>query len=162
MEDVHKERWVKLNAFIAQLSEAYTLHHEFRDDAKPIAWPLRGLDVMREAIESREHPPETLIGSGSLQAACMWFIYASGRMWANVQGREPCGHVGHVEPRGIFDMPPGTRWEGKRWTGFCRERWDIWRKRLNDASAACTDADSEMKALIEEALGQMERVMGDC
>lgn len=152
MKPEHQQRWTNLNAFIAQLSQAADIHYESSDEPLNIHAldkSLRAIWTMQKALEDEEHPPETLVNTAAMRAACLWFIYASDRLWANVQnGRKydkSCG-AGSKNPK----------YSEKGWNGFGRERWDIWEQGLQDAKVACTDENGDMKELIEDALAHMK------
>ncbi|KAK2768747.1 hypothetical protein FQN54_000603 [Arachnomyces sp. PD_36] len=155
MDPEHQKRWAKLNAFIAQLSQAADIHYEPPGaplNIHPMDKSLHAAWTMQKAFEDGEHPPETLIHTAVIPAACFWFIYGSDRLWANVQnGRKYDKNYGAGQ---------GSKYSEKDWAGFERERWDVWEQGLQAAKGACTATENvEVKGLIEDALAQMKRVM---
>ncbi|GLB38024.1 putative protein of unknown function (DUF3632) [Lyophyllum shimeji] len=155
MAPEQQQRWVNLNAFIAQLSQAADFHYTSPNvplNAHPMDKSLRAIWTMAKALEDGERPPETLVDTAAMRAACVWFVHAADRLWANVQhGRT------YVQSSGAGSG--SAKYAGRGWNGFGRERWDVWKQGLQDARAACTD--EGMKQLIGDALAHMKRVMAD-
>ncbi|ORY61460.1 uncharacterized protein BCR38DRAFT_467420 [Pseudomassariella vexata] len=153
MKPEQQQRWVKLNAFTAQLTQAAEVQHTSPNEGynvHPMDKSLRALWTISKALEAEKHPPETLVNTAALQAACMWFVYAADRLWANVQN-------GRTYPESAGAGSPNPKYAGKGWNGFVRERWDVWEQGLRDANHACTDEGA--KKLIEDALTHMEQAM---
>ncbi|KAJ5623880.1 hypothetical protein N7510_000189 [Penicillium lagena] len=141
-----RERWVKLNAFLAQLTQAADVHYESPGETPcfhPLDKSLRATWVFEMAFENLEHSPEMLAHTATMEAACQWFIQAADRLWANVVN-------GRVFPQYIE-----TRRDGSK--GFERERWDRWARDLRRAEVACSY--ERMKKLIRDALAHIKRAM---
>lgn len=153
MDRKEQQRWANLNAFLAQLSQATDVHYPSPGEEvlfHPLDKSLRALWTMQKALENGDYPPKTLVGTVALRAACLWFIYAADRLWANVQS-------GRTYPEASGAGPGSEKYAQKGWKGYERERWDIWEQGLQDAKAACTD--EREKTLIEDALAHMSRTM---
>jgi hypothetical protein len=148
LEPEHQRRWANLNAFIAQLTQASDIFYEPPNDKlHALDKSVHGMWTMLKAFEDEEHPPETLVNTSSMRGACMWFIYASDRLWEHIQlGR-------------TYSSPSSkTSLKGKDWDGFGRERWDFWVQGLENAKAAGT-GDDEMKKLLDDAVASVKRAM---
>lgn len=70
-------------------------------------------------------------------------------MWENVQ------HA-RTYPK-EWGATPGEKYKQEGWTGYTRERWQIWVQGLEEVQSACTD--SQVGELIRNALVQVRRVM---
>lgn len=150
-----KQRWVRLNAFIAQLSQAADVQYTSPVEGvnvHPMDKSLRAIWTMQKALEDEASPPETLLDTAALQAACVWFIHAADRLWANVEKSRT-----YVQSAGAG--PGSPKYSGKGWSGFERDRWDVWRQGLEDAANACTGEDEGMKKLIQDALAHIEQAV---
>ncbi|KAF4626826.1 hypothetical protein G7Y89_g11330 [Cudoniella acicularis] len=79
----------------------------------------------------------------AIRAACIWFVRAADRLWANI-----------VKKRG--GNAGGKMYEKKHWEGWNCGRRSIWKKGLKAAQATFTDV--ENTKLIEDALAQIKRV----
>lgn len=80
----------------------------------------------------------------SLQAAAAWFAYAAPALWAlSCQGREFEGKI----------AKQGQGMQGKEWRGFGRERWEVWRERLEGV-----DAGEDEEGLVGKAREAVGRV----
>ncbi|KAL2000856.1 hypothetical protein VTN02DRAFT_2544 [Thermoascus thermophilus] len=155
MEPEQNQRWANLNAFLAQLSQAADVHYTSPNEGlhiHPMDKSLRAIWTMQKALEDGEHPPETLVDTAAMRAACLWFIHAADRLWANVQNGRT-----YVPSSGAG--PGSPKYSQRGWNGFERERWDVWEQGLQDARAAC--ADEGRKKLIDDALAHMKRAMAD-
>ncbi|KAE8386312.1 hypothetical protein BDV23DRAFT_175564 [Aspergillus alliaceus] len=144
-----RERWVKLNAFIAQLSQAADIRYPPSGetfDMHCMDKSLHAIWTMQFALEHEMHTPEALVDTAAMEAACVWFIYAADRLWANVQHSR------------MYDVSAGAgsnRFKERGWNGYTRERWELWHECLQDAKGACTD--ERMGNLLEDALAHMRR-----
>ena len=85
-----------------------------------------------------------------MEAACWWLIYAADKLWANVLSRR------EWEDRGGTG---GINYQKRPWKGYSRKRWAVWEQGLVDAFVSSEK--EETKALIRDALLQMERVAPD-
>jgi hypothetical protein len=108
--------------------------------------------TMQKALENETHAPAALADTPALRAACVWFIYASDRLWENVQR----GRTYMQAPSAGAGSP---RFKDGGWNGFERDRWDVWRQGLSEAREATTD--EQARRLVDEALAHMMRVMED-
>lgn len=62
----------------------------------------------------------------SLQAAAAWFAYAAPALWAlSCSEREFEGKI----------AKQGQGMQGREWRGFGRERWGVWKERLEGVDA---------------------------
>jgi hypothetical protein len=80
-------------------------------------------------------------------------IYAADRLWANVQAKRDFRHkASNSNPaeEGRAYLKPK-----KGWVGFNKERWEIWVRGLENGKEV---VDEEVRALVERALEQVERV----
>ncbi|KAH2752738.1 hypothetical protein KXW25_004861 [Aspergillus fumigatus] len=139
-----RDRWTKLNAFLAQLTQAADIHYPPPGEEVrffPLDKSLRAIWVMAMAFEN-ERPPSSLGDTAAMEAACLWFIYAAKRLWANV--------VNNRTYPAVAGAGPGKRYEAAGWTGYTRERWGIWEDALKEARAACKI--ERMRVLINNAL----------
>lgn len=146
-----RDRWVNLNAFLAQLTQAADIHYPRPWEEtrySPLDKSLRAIWTLSMALEN-ERPPASLGDTAAMQAACQWFIGAAERLWANV-----LYHRTYPQAAGAG---PGRGYEGKDWMGYTRERWGIWEDALKDARAACED--ERMRTLCDDALASLRRVM---
>lgn len=142
-----RDRWTKLNAFLAQLTQAADIHYPPPGEEVrffPLDKSLRAIWVMAMAFEN-ERPPSSLGDTAAMEAACLWFIYAAKRLWANV--------VNNRTYPAVAGAGPGKRYEAAGWTGYTRERWGIWEDALKEARAACKI--EQMRVLINNALASM-------
>ncbi|KAH8658236.1 hypothetical protein BX600DRAFT_552404 [Xylariales sp. PMI_506] len=149
-----KLRWTRLNAFIAQLSQAATFDYAKVDEnytsVHRLDKSLHGLWTFQKALEGDgESSPGVLVGTAAMSAACAWFTHAADRLWANVQ---------HAR---TYPSSSGAMGVGKYcdngWCRFERDRWDVWRQGLEDAREAA--ADDETRNMVEDALAQIKRAM---
>ncbi|KAL1861254.1 hypothetical protein Plec18170_001769 [Paecilomyces lecythidis] len=149
MDPKEQQRWTNLNAFLAQISQAAEVNYADENVLyHPLDKSLRGLWTLHKALESSDHPPETLVGTAALRAASLWFVYGANRLWANVKN-------GRTYPEASGAGPGSGKYAQKGWKGFEEERWNLWVKGLQDAKAASTD--EEEKTLIEDALSHIKR-----
>lgn len=137
---------MKLNAFLAQLTQAAYVRYESPGETPYfhiLDKSLRATWTLNMALVNLEHSNETLAGTAAMEAACQWFIYTADILWANVvNGR-------------VFADFKGL--EKEFFNAFERERWDVWVRSLRKAEAACTD--KRMKELIQDALAHANRAV---
>ncbi|PGG96499.1 hypothetical protein AJ79_09559 [Helicocarpus griseus UAMH5409] len=152
MKPEQQRRWANANAFIAQLCQAADIRYgNSLGRIHPMDKCLRAIHTMQYALENEKNPPASLVGTAAMRAACMWFIYAADRLWANSRS-------GHAYPEICGAGSAGSNYAGRGWDGFTRDRWDVWESGLQEALAACSD-EGEMKQLIGDALAHMKRAM---
>ncbi|KAJ5554878.1 hypothetical protein N7535_007321, partial [Penicillium sp. DV-2018c] len=152
LESTQRVRWVNLNAFLAQLTQAADIHYPTpAEEARfsPLDKSLRAIWTMGMALES-DRPPSSLEDTAAMEAACQWLIYAADRLWANVINSRT-----YPEASGAG---PGKRYDKKGWTGYTRERWGIWEDALVEARAKVQD-EGRMKKLIDDALVNLRRAV---
>ncbi|GFG03318.1 hypothetical protein IFM5058_01369 [Aspergillus udagawae] len=146
-------RWANLNAFLAQLTQTAEIHYPpSKEEVRfsPVDKSLRAIWTMAMALEN-ERSPASLGDTAAMEAACLWFIYAAERLWANVLNDRT-----YPEAAGAG---PGKRCEEKGWTGYTRERWGVWEDALKEARAACEN--ERMWKLIDDALASLRRGIVD-
>ncbi|KAJ5475728.1 hypothetical protein N7539_008015 [Penicillium diatomitis] len=142
-----RDRWVKLNAFLAQLTQAAPVGYPSPgEEARflPLDESLRAVWAISMALEN-ESSPATLNNTAAMEAACQWFVFAADRLWANV--------VNNRQYPKQAGAGPGKRYSEKEWTGYSRERWAIWENALKEAQEACQDP--RMAKLIRHALEKL-------
>ncbi|KAJ5116679.1 hypothetical protein N7456_001027 [Penicillium angulare] len=158
-----RDRWTKLNAFDAQLTQAadviYPPPEVYRYPKEGIKFPihpldksLRAMQVMQMTLES-DHAVGSLVDTAAMEATCLWFIYAADQLWAN-------SVKDYTYPRSYSTGPGGKLWgvcRNKHWSGFTRDRWEVWEEVLEDASG--TWGDERMMNMINEALESMRRAV---
>ncbi|EPS27173.1 hypothetical protein PDE_02116 [Penicillium oxalicum 114-2] len=147
----YKDRWVKLNAFLAQLTQAAWIDYPaLGQEARysPLDKSLRAIWSLSMALES-ESPPATLQDTAAMEAACQWLIYAGERLWINVLNAR-------TYPK-VAGAGPGKGYHKRGWTGFTRERWGLWEDALKEGRAACND--QRILKLMEEALNSLQKSM---
>lgn len=140
-----RERWVKLNAFLAQLTQVADVQYESPGETPsfhPLDKSIYATFVFEMALENLEYSPEELADTAAMESASQWFIQGADRLWANV-----------VNTR-VFPRYIETRRDGSK--GFERERWDRWVRDLRRAEAACSN--ERMKKLMRDALAHIKRV----
>lgn len=98
---------------------------------------------------------EELIGTTTLQVACMWFTYAVDAMWACVEK----GIQGN-DRNSMSELmaQAGTRYEDTKWMGFNKERWDVWVRGLEHVLTLVDASDTGTKEMIETALARAKAV----
>jgi hypothetical protein len=139
-------------AFLAQLT--FSPANFVPDPEKkcgPFDFSLYALWDLRDAFEETTEPraPNTTL----LRAASLWMIYGADRLWANVQSKRDFRHKAsssNPAKEGKAYLKPK-----KEWVGFNKERWEIWVKGFENGKET---EDGELRALVEEALKQIERV----
>ncbi|KAJ5123972.1 uncharacterized protein N7515_007797 [Penicillium bovifimosum] len=153
LDATQRVRWVNLNAFLAQLTQAADIHYPTPTEEVrffPLDKSLRAIWTMGMALEN-ERPPASLGDTAATEAACQWFIYAAERLWTNVLNSRT-----YPEASGAG---PGKRFDKKGWTGYTRERWGIWEDALMEARANCHE--ERMKKLIDDALANLRRAVNE-
>lgn len=106
---------------------------------------LYGLWALREALEgdipwSPASPPEYTI-----PIAHAWIAYAGDTLIKLVDDRVAAGKGGSL-------------WQGQ--SGFCMDRWQFWKKRLDQLSK-CNELDPELRALAVEAAARIGKLITD-
>lgn len=165
MNSVERDRWTKLNAFNAQLTQAadviypppeaslYPLNRSIlRID--PLDKSLRALEVMQMTLEN-DTPVEELVNTAAMEATCLWFIYAAEQLWENSLRN-------YTYPKDFHAGAGGKLWginKNRNWSGFTRDRWAVWEEMLEDAS--CMWGEERMLKLIRDALASMRKAMGN-
>ncbi|KAJ5822845.1 hypothetical protein N7447_005185 [Penicillium robsamsonii] len=150
LDSQQRGRWVNLNAFLAQLTQAADIHYTPPNEEvpfSPLDTSLRAIWTMAMALEGQH--PALLVDTAAMEAACQWFIYAAERLWANVLNSRT-----YPEESGAGS---GKRFEEKGWTGYTRERWGTWEDALKEARAECQD--ERLGKLIDDALASARRAM---
>ncbi|KGO64313.1 Protein of unknown function DUF3632 [Penicillium expansum] len=151
LDSKQRERWVNLNAFLAQLTQSADIQYPLPSEEvrySALDKSLRAIWTMAMALEN-ERPPASLGDTAAMEAACQWFIYAAERLWVNVLNSRTYPEVAGAGP--------GKRYEEEGWTGYTGERWGIWEEALNEAKAKCED--ERMSKLIDDALASLKRGM---
>ncbi|KAJ4408453.1 hypothetical protein N0V82_009682 [Gnomoniopsis sp. IMI 355080] len=164
LDIVKKQRWSRLNAFLAQITQATEIDYALptTGDTKV---PWRRTDKSPRAIWTfqtafEEETELSLLAqarSSAVWAACEWFIYASETLWDQVQHERKFG-----ESEGT-----GPKYSSKGWTGFERERWHIWVEALEKIQQACASAenaagevDEDVKQRLQHALDSIRLAEG--
>jgi hypothetical protein len=149
-----KEETQYLNkvAFLAQLtSSPANFVENSEQNPRPIDFSLYALGDFCAAFEDTTEPraPNMTL----LRAASLWMIYAADRLWANVLEKRDFRH----KASGSNPAEEGRAYRKpkKGWFGFNKERWEIWVKGLENGQET---NDTEVRALVERALEQVERV----
>lgn len=165
MNSVERDRWTKLNAFNAQLTQAADVIYPppevypypknglaLRID--PLDKSLRAIGVMQMTLEN-DTPVEELVNTAAMEATCLWFIYAAEQLWENCLRN-------YTYPKNSGAGAGGKLWginKNRNWSGFTRDRWAVWEEMLEDASFMW--GDERMLKLINDALASMRKAMGD-
>lgn len=153
MDSGQRDRWVNLNAFLAQLTQAADICYPPPTEEvrfSPLDKSLRAIWTMAMALEN-ERPLTSLGDTAAMEAACQWFIYAAERLWANVLNNRT-----YPEAAGAG---PGKRYKEEGWSGYTRQRWAIWEDALKGARTSCEN--DRMGKLIDDALAGLRRAMLD-
>lgn len=137
-----RSAWINLNAFTATLLSTTYNSNPSLDPSTPCEnLSLYAIWTIRMSLE--EETPNK--DQTSLQAAAAWFAYAAPALWAlSCQGREFEGKI----------AKQGQGMQGKEWRGFGRERWGVWRERLEGV-----DAGEDKEGLVgkaREAVGSVK------
>ncbi|GES65082.1 hypothetical protein ATEIFO6365_0009057700 [Aspergillus terreus] len=153
IDSEQRDRWVNLNAFLAQLTQAADICYPPPTEKvrfSPLDKSLRAIWTMAMALES-ERPLTSLGDTAAMEAACQWFIYAAEQLWENVLNNRT-----YPEAAGAG---PGKRYEEEGWSGYTRQRWAIWEDALKGARISCEN--DRMGKLISDALAGLRRGMLD-
>jgi hypothetical protein len=139
-------------AFLAQLtSSPANFVSDPETNPGPFDFSLYALWAFCSAFETTPEPraPNATL----LRAASLWMTYAADRLWANVQAKRDFRHkASNSNPA----AEGGAYLKQKKgWVGFNRERWEIWVRGLQNGK---DEEDEEVRALVERALEQVERV----
>jgi hypothetical protein len=147
-----KTQYLNKAAFLAQLTSVpanYVDNPE--EEPGPFDFSLYGLWAFREAFEFTAEPRAR--NTTMLHAASLWMIYAADRLWANVRAKRDFRHkIRNHNPAEEGDAYLKPK---KGWGGFNKERWELWVKGLENGRDT---TDEEVRALVERALEQVERV----
>ncbi|KAH8663447.1 hypothetical protein BGZ60DRAFT_411332 [Tricladium varicosporioides] len=144
-------RYENKSAFLAQLTASPANSVPDPENAPgPFDFSLYALWACREAFEFDAKPCAPTVTL--LRAVCYWFIYATDRLWENVQMKRDFRH----KSSGSNPAEEGDAYKKKGWVGFNRERWELWVQGLENAKV---EAGVETVKLVESALGEVERVM---
>ncbi|KAF2821941.1 hypothetical protein CC86DRAFT_448412 [Ophiobolus disseminans] len=139
-------------AFLAQLtSSPANFVPNPEKTTGPFDFSLYALRDFRSAFEHTAEPraPNTVL----LHSVSLWMIYATDRLWANVQAKRDHRHKSsNSNPAKEGDAYLKQK---KNWVGFNKERWDIWVKGLNEGREV---EDEQTRALVERALEEVKRV----
>lgn len=169
MDPEHQRRFVNLNAFLAQLTQAADFEYHFEQPGGPAIYFARcpldesammiramqfafedGFEIIR--TDPRVFLTEEAAGIAALWAACEWFIHAADRLWANVENK-----LIWKDPS-ESSVGPGAAFAAKGWKGFERERWDVWEQFLRALEWACEPEKHEnTRRRLRDALAQMQR-----
>lgn len=135
--DAGVAQWVNLNAFTARLSSSGTADFE-----------VYAIWSIRDALEASAEQHSITALEIHVQAAIIWiryagkFIYSSERIWEQHRLRgDPA--VG------------GPLWKGK--SGFCKERWALWKDRLTELSEE-QKISNEVRGMVREAAETMTQI----
>lgn len=132
-------------AFLAQLTSSPANFD--LEPTGPFDFSLYALWDFRSAFENTRAPTTTL-----LHAASLWMIHAADTLYENVRAKRDFRHrASNGNPAREGDAYRKSR----RWVGLNQERWDVWVEGLENGRAV---EDEEVRVLVEEALGQVERV----
>jgi hypothetical protein len=139
-------------AFLAQLTSSPANFVEYSElNPRPIDFSLYALGDFCAAFEVTTEPraPNMTL----LRATSLWMIYAVDRLWKNVLEKRDFRH----KASGDNPAEEGSAYRKlkKGWVGFNKERWEIWVKGLENGQDT---TDTEVRALVERALEQVERV----
>ena len=136
--DSGNSEWVNLNAFAARLTTSQTAD-----------FSLYAIWTMRDALETPAAQTEDRTLDGHVQAACAWVEHAGEFLYQ-------CQESWEKDPLKGDPAKGGPLWEGK--SGFCRERWSLWRERMGELSKE-KDLQVETREAAKgaaERMGQLE------
>ncbi|KAI0178168.1 hypothetical protein BJ166DRAFT_586250 [Pestalotiopsis sp. NC0098] len=151
MPPEQKQRFANLNAFLAQLTQNAANRENMPDDVfQPMDKSLRAIWAIKQALEDQSRRPAEIADTAAMRAACMWFVYASGRLMANVRDFRT-----FPEHSGAGVARSREEYASRGYKGYTLGRWQLWQQSLEEAWAASED--TEMKALIGDALMHMRR-----
>lgn len=138
-----KARWVGMNALLARLTAASlsstgaSTAKEGKDDA--LDFSLYAIWALRTACEDADRPSDVAV-----RAAAVWMLIAAGPLWKLCQQEKTF--------RGK-SARAGTKFRGKEWSGFSKERWMIWQEELHHIR--------EPKEYVDAAVDSMKRAAAD-
>jgi hypothetical protein len=139
-------------AFLAQLtSSPANFVEDPEQDSGPLDFSIYALKLLRATFENTTEPraPNMTL----LRAASLWMIYATDRLWKHVIEKRDFRHKAsgtNPAEEGRAYLKPRTGW-----IGFNKARWEVWVKGLENGRET---NDTEVRALVERALEQVERV----
>jgi hypothetical protein len=147
-----ENRYLNKVAFLAQLTSTSANFVENLEHNLPgIDFSLYALGDFCAAFEVTTEPraPNMTL----LRATSLWMIYAADKLWANVLEKRDFRH----KASGSNPAEEGSAYRKPKegWVGFNKERWEIWVKGLENGQDT---TDTEVRALVERALEQVERV----
>lgn len=82
----------------------------------------------------------------------MWMLYAGEHIFKSERER-----IDDLEDTVGLEIEAHPWWENEQCNGFCRERWDLWKRRFS-AIAGIDDISMETKELAQQAVVYMGRV----
>lgn len=131
-------QWVNLNAFAARLTAS-----------RAADFSLYAIWTMRDALETPAAQTKTKTLDGHVQAACAWIQHAGAFLYK-------CEESWDKDPRKGDPAKGGLLWEGK--SGFCRERWSLWRERMRELGVekGLQDETRQAAKRAAERMGQLE------
>lgn len=142
MPPIRKQRWVNLTAFLAQLTQTAPKGLEW--GRNPIDFTHIAFYSLRAAFEADIQPHE-LVGTTTLQVACLWFIYAADTVWS-------CSKKNLRFDDMLSGEQAGSQYRDRDWEGFGVERWNVWVDSLEQAEARCGESDGGERKMIQDAL----------
>lgn len=144
-------RFANLNAFLAQLTQNAAAKENTPEGAfQPMDKSLRAIWTIQQALEDQSRRPAELADTSAMRAACMWFVYASDGLMANVRDFRT-----FPEHSGAGVARSREEYASRGYKGYALGRWQLWQQSLEEARAASQD--EGMKALIGDALMHMRR-----
>lgn len=166
MDPECRRRWVNLNAFLAQLTQATDFAYLSNPDSPATCTPSPGyaMDsssmmirtaslafesgiIEAHATEATGVLPVEVLEMPVVWATCEWFIHAADRLWEHVEK----GLIWEDAP----SVCPGSKYAEKNWRGFERERWDLWEQWLKDLNKVQEDSEGGRK--VSEALRKIRQ-----
>lgn len=130
-DQVSKDQWININAFVAALLASDPNDH--------LGLSLFAVWTSRQALEEKEKTSDV-----SLAAAAAWFVYAGPTLQKfSSQEKTFDGKV----------AKPGPAFQDKEWRGFSQERWQAWQQKFSDAQGQVSDG--TVKELVQQALQAM-------
>ncbi|KAK6218747.1 hypothetical protein LQW54_002671 [Pestalotiopsis sp. IQ-011] len=145
------QRFANLNAFLAQLTQNAAAKENAPGGVfQPMDKSLRAIWAIQQALEDHSRRPAELVDTSAMRAACMWFVYASDRLMANVRDFRI-----FPEHSGAGVARSREEYASRGYKGYALGRWQLWQQSLEEARAASQD--EEIKMLIGDALRHMRR-----
>ncbi|KAI9677080.1 MAG: hypothetical protein M1817_006919 [Caeruleum heppii] len=133
-EAILRQDWTRLNAFLAR-----------GNHLRSFGFDLWAIWAMREALEDPLLPVELHL---NVPGSAVWIYYAGNQLFESDEIWEP----------GLGDGDPakgGSLWDGER--GFCRERWNLWRRRFQ-AVVEYVEVPQETRDFASKAVLEMKRI----